>query len=329
MRAIRSVPVLMLIFALCLASAASAGGPGNETGVNPEINQEYRPDLYPYVIHTDSADWYISQADIDLMGMEAILDGLEAVVSMQETDFADARAALDGYLEEVPPVRILTDFSGHAEISKTSSAYYNGLDRFIKVFHDWKHCDAALLHEYVHYLTLACARTPVRQGFWAEGIAEYVSRIVCKNRISRSVNMGASDEETAFFREKGAWDQEEDCLDEKILYFGIAELYHQGYLTGQSYFAVSNEIIGRTEKIQQNPEPDQLSMQEAASMTAYLVETYGKEAVYSCWNSDPKTMDQAFGRSFREIYAAWKVWNSEQCVRLGIEVDGSEPAAEP
>ena len=286
-----------------------------------EVNTEYRPDLYPYVVHTESASWYLSQADIDALGMDEMLAGLQQVLVNQEADFADARKALEGYIGDVPPVTICTDFSDHAEISKNSSAYYNGRENFIKVFHDWKHCDAALMHEYVHYLTLGCAPVPLETGFWAEGVAEYVSRILCKNRGSRSVNMGASEEEVAFFREKGAWDSEEECLDEKMIYFALAELYRKGYMTGESYFAVSNEVIERTDTIQNSPKPQQLSMHEAASMVAYLIETYGREAVFSNWNSDPEQMEAFFGMSFQDIYSAWAEWNTRQCKELGIEIE--------
>ena len=321
MRVLRVVLSLLLTAALCFTAVVSIGENEAGAGIRAEINHEYRPDLYPYVIHTESAVWYLSQADIDLMGMDAMLDGLAAVLKNQEADFADARNALEGYTGEIPPVVICTDFSGHAEISKTTSAYYNSVSNFVKVFHDWKHCSAALLHEYVHYLTFACTETPIRPGFWAEGVAEYVSRIVCRNRLSRAVNMGAADEEIAFFREKGAWDSEEECIDEKILYFAVAELYRKGYIIGQSYFAVSNETIERTEKIQQAPKPDQLSMQEAASMIAYLVETYGKEAVFSSWNTNPEKTEDIFGKNFGDIYADWAVWNTNQCGQADITIE--------
>ncbi len=312
MRVFRRTLAACLLLMLCFLSTAQA--------LTPETNSEYQPELYPYVVHTDSANWYISQADIDLMGLDDILSNLEAILVNQEADFADARNALSGFVKEVPPVTICTDFSGHAEISQRSSAYYNGVSNFIKVFHDWKHCAAALMHEYVHYMTFACTETPITPGFWAEGVAEYVSRIVCKNRMSRSVDMGSTDEEIAFFREKGAWDPEENCVDEKLLYFAIAELYHRGIVIGESYFAVSNDIIERTEKIQLAPKPDQLSMQEAASMVAYLVETFGKDTVFSAWSTDPENMEPTFGQSFQELYAAWKEWNTLQFEQAGMVI---------
>ena len=321
MKYIRSFLLIILAAALCF-SAAAGNAEGKTAPAVPETNTEYRKDLYPYVVHTDSADWYLSQADIDLMGLDELYAGLAELLEYQEADFADAREALSGCLkEEVPKVIICTDFSGHAEISKTTSAYYNPVGNFIKMFHNWTAARAALLHEYVHYLTFSCAGMASRTGFWAEGIAEYISRFVCMNRLSRSVNMGMDEESVAFFREKGAWDPEEGCVDEKLLFFGVAELYCQGKAVGQEYRAVSNSDMERTEKIQQNPKPDQLSYHEAGSMMGYLIETYGEDFVYTHWNEDPERMENLFGKSFQELYAAWTVWNAQQCEKLNLVVE--------
>ena len=287
-----------------------------------EPNTGYKPEYYPYVVHTGSADWYLAKADIDLMGLEAMCAGLEDTLRHQEADFADARAVLSGCLNgEVPAVMICTDFSDTAEVSKVASAYYNQRSRFIKVFHRWKDAQAALLHEYVHYLTLSCATVSSQHGFWTEGIAEYVSRIVCKNRMSRSVNTNLTEEETAFFRGKGAWDPQENCVDDSIRYIGLAELFRRGFALGQEYFAVSNTFIQRTEKVQQNPKPGDLSFFEAASMTEYLIETCGLDFVCAHWDSDPDHPEDLYGKTFHELYTDWAEWNTRKCADLGIVIE--------
>ena len=309
------VLAVILLMSLCALPAAAYS-------FELETNTGYKPDVYPYVVHTGSADWYLAKADIELMGLEAMCSGLEDTLRNQEADFADARAVLSGCLNgEVPAVMICTDFSDTAEASKIASAYYTPRSRFIKVFHRWNDTQAVLLHEYVHDLTLSSASVSSRPGFWTEGIAEYVSRIVCKNRMSRSVNTNLTEEEIAFFREKGAWDTQENCVDDRIRYIGSAELFRRGFALGQEYFAVSNTFIQRTEKVQQNPKSGDISFYEAASMTAWLIETYGLDFVCAHWDSDPDHPEALYGKTFHELYTDWAEWNTRQCEQLGIVIE--------
>ena len=291
-----------------------------------EENTDYRPDLYSYVVRTPSADWYIAQADLDLMGEEAFYAGLEEILELQEADFAEVREALAPCITgEVPKVMILTDFSGQAEASTHFAAYYNPLNNFVKVFHSWEQVKASLVHEYVHYLTFTCTGTQITAGFWAEGAAEYFSRFVCQNQLARSVNLGLPEAEVDFFRSMGAWNSEAACLDMPMVYLGTAEVYLQGYMVGQSYYSVSDGIIERTERIQEDPHTYQLSMQEAAAMFVWLTETYGLDLVSAHWNCKEEDMERVFGLPFPELYDAWGEWNVAQCEALGIDVSIQPP----
>ena len=264
-----------------------------------EENQQENKATYPYVVHTESSTWYLAKDDIALLGEEDYYAGLTEILEDMEQDFADARAALAGYLqEEIPPVDIFTDFCGKAGISETAGAYYNERSNFIKLFDGWDTAKEALLHEYVHYLTMHCTEVPTTAGFWAEGIAEYVSNIVCKNRMLRSTNMGFSDEELLFYKDHGAWDDEEDCIDPKLFYFGTAQVIAHGQLVGMEYFSVSDVTITRTAQIQQKPNADNVSHIEAACIIAYLVDTYSKDLIFRNWNTKPEEMEKTIGQSF-------------------------------
>ena len=301
---------------LMLSCAAARG----ETAAwSLETNTEYRTDLYSRTVRTPSAVWYIARADEELYGLDAMRDGLLALLDDMEADFKDARDIL--HLTGVPPVTILTDLAGHAEISKIASAYYTPRSGFIKVFHNWDKVRAALLHEYVHYLTFSCTQPAIRPGFWAEGVAEYVSRILCRNRMSRAVDMALPEEEILFYRGKGIADPEDGHIDAEKLYYAVAELCRAGYMTGAEYFAVCNQVIRRTEKIQQSPKPDQLSFWEAASITACLTETYGWDFVRAHWDCDPEKTEDLIGISFSEVYARWSEWNTARCLELGIVIE--------
>ena len=323
---IRFCLVMLMVLMLCVPAAAGSGEAEQTFGVALETNTSYEKDLYPYAVHGESAVWYLAKADIEQYGLEMLCSGLSGMMENMEQDFADARNALSAYLgEEVPAVRICTDFCNHAAISGDASAYYNGTGNFIKLFHSWDAANASLLHEYVHYLTIACARTPIRFGFWAEGIADYVSGFVCRNRMFRSANLNMTEENAAEARTRGVLDPD-GSVDEERAYYLTAEMYTCGEALGMQYYAVANEMITRTEAIQQHPKPDQLSFFEAASMIAFLAETYGEDAVFSHWDSDPEQFEDLFGRSFSELYQDWTAWNTLRCEQLGI-ITGPLPAA--
>ena len=292
-----------------------------QTGYQKEEYTGWNKDSYPWIIRTPNAVWYISKADIELLGEEAYYEGLYAILDDAEADFADARAALAGYItDEIQPIDIRTDFCNKAEKSKNAKAYYNGQGNFIKLFSGWNDARAALLHEYVHYLTMHCAQPRTRFGFWAEGMADYVADHVCKNRLGRSVNMA--------FEKAGyppvmwdlAWDEAENCIDPRKLDIGLGVLAANGGLVGQRYYAAMNEMIVRTEEMDQNLKPDELSLCEASGMIAYLVDEYGKDTVFGNWDLDPYSMDTVYGKGFSELYRDWAAWSEAQCRRLGIMV---------
>lgn len=316
----------LILLAGCSAQSSLSDGDGAKEpspwGFVIEENTEFQPWLYPYVVRTESADWYIAQDDLDLMGEDALYSGLSLVLQYQEADFADARAALAPVLNaEIPKVTICTDFTGKAGISEMCFAYYNSLSNFIKVFHNWDQVRAELLHEYVHYLTFACCERAVTGGFWAEGVAEYVSRIVCENRMSRSVNMCLSEEDIEFLRGKEVWDEENSCVDERMFTFGMAQLFCSGAMIGQPYFAICHENVTRMEFMQDDPQLELLSLPEAASMIAWLAETRGMEFICENWQTDENGMERLFGKSFSAFYGEWAVWNALRCTELGISFE--------
>ena len=303
--------ILSLMTALSAAGARADEGPGR---YSIEENTFENKAAYPYIVRTASAVWLLAQDDIDLMGEEAFFGGLWEILRYQDADFADARAALAGAIwEETAPVEIRTDFCGKAGIAETEiiGAYYNPRSNFIKVFRGWETAKAALLHEYIHYLTIHCTDTPVAHGLFAEGIAEYINAIVCKNRMRRDFSRNLTGEEKDFFKTRGVWDMEEDCLDLRLYELGVAQAYAQGTALGAEYLSTIDEPTVRTPQIQQNPTAENISHEEAACILAYLVETRSRETVLSHLDLDPAVMEQVFGEGFEDIYRHWKEWNSK------------------
>ncbi len=315
MKRILTLLLAVLLLSLPFASLAE------QTGYQKEENTGRDKDSYPCIVRTPYAVWYLSKADITLLGGEAYDEGLFAILDDAEADFADARAALAGFIpDEIQPIAVYTDFCNKAEASKKADAFYRELGNYIKIFRGWKTVRATLLHEYVHYLTTHCAGCPARFGFWTEGIADYIALYACKNRLARSVNLGLDLSTLHPAMLEQAWDQEDNCLDPRLVYLGFAAMATRGDGIGGKYFAVKNEWCVRTEQIQEHPEPDDLYFYEAAGMVAYLVETYGKDTVFGNWNLDPNHMETVYGKAFPELYRDWTLWNEAQCSLSGITI---------
>lgn len=307
--------------ALLIAALTAASVPGCATprGYKKTKTTGELAETYPYQIETESATWHLAKADIDSLGEDVFFEELYAILDDAEADMRDAREALKGYIpDEIPPVDIRTDFCNAAGMAESANAYYSGRGNFIKLFNGWSDVRFALLHEYVHYLTMHCADNPSLFGFWAEGVAEYIGKFLCKNRLARSVNV--------YFEENGyppvlwdqAWDEEENCIDPRKLYFGLGAIAANGGLVGVSYYAVMNETIVRTEEMEKDLKPWELSLCEASGMIAYLAETYGRDKVFSNWNVSPDALDTVFGKPFPELYREWAEWNAEECAKMGL-----------
>ena len=287
-----------------------------------ELNQGENAARYPFLVHTPSATWYLSAEDIAAQGKGAFFRGLEQLLQVQEADFAEARAVLAPYLqEEIPPIDIYTDFFGHAEESATFGAYYNANRREIRVFQNWDTAAYALLHEYVHYLSFSCTEHPITEGFFAEGVAEYVSCFACENRMKRAAFRSVSAEEMDFARRMGIWDGETDSVDLARWYLYMAEKSRDPSVLGVKYTAVSGALITRTEKINENPSFGNVSYYELGAMFAYLVDSYGEDAVLGNWDRELTDLPELYGKDFSGLYWDWLDWNRDQRESLGIVID--------
>ncbi len=312
--------IISLLLAVLLLSAVLTAG-AEEAGYVKEENTARDAVSYPYLIRTPSAVWHISKADIELLGEDAYYESLYAVMDLAEADFADARAALEGYIfDEIPPIDIYTDFCNKGELSFIAWAYYDDTRNEIRLFDGWIKACYALQHEYVHYLTMHCADPATPPYYWAESIADYITHYACKNRLARSVNMGRDVSRYLPEMREAIWDEEENCVDPRLLYMVNGIFCTRGYIIGEKYFDVRNQWMTRTEDLQGRLTPDMISYEEAAGIMAYLVDAYGKETVFGNWTADPKHLETVFGKTFKELYSEWAAWNEEQCLQAGIVI---------
>lgn len=252
---------------------------------------------------------------------------------------ADARKALTGRIpEDIPPVEIRTDFSDQDDDAERYGAKYNQPFNLIKLFHGWQTVKRSLLHEYVHYLTFSCAGKKTPYGFYGEAVAEYVSMIVCENRMCRSDQFGIADdpEQIETFRAWGVWDEEKDNLDYRKYVLCESDAFARGLYDDLIYVSIGQNVCTRTAGKRLPARVNDLSYGETVSLALYLIETYGEDTFLDRWDLPGDQVAAAFlnrqgpsarktaglnGLSESELLTAWAAWNAEQCARLGIGMD--------
>ncbi len=347
-----SAILLLLAFSACEQKESAAGPQTTRaeptTSAEPTAtvggymvtaNEGQRKNEYPYVLQTENSVWYLASADLDLMGEEAFYAGLEDILQYMEADMADARKALTGRIpEDIPPVEIRTDFSDQDDDAERYGAKYNQPFNLIKLFHGWQTVKRSLLHEYVHYLTFSCAGKKTPYGFYGEAVAEYVSMIVCENRMCRSDQFGFADdlEQIESLRAWGVWDEEKDNLDYRKYVLCESDAFARGLYDDLIYVSVGQNVCTRTVGKRLPARVNDLSYGETVSLALYLIETYGEETFLDRWDLPGDQVAAAFlnrqgpsarkmaglnGLSESELLTAWAAWNVEQCARLGIGMD--------
>ena len=88
MKKIRVWMAVILAAVFCIYAAAGSGEAELTYGVALETNAGYKADLYPYVVHGETADWYLAKADIEALGLEAMCEGLAQTMENMEADLA-------------------------------------------------------------------------------------------------------------------------------------------------------------------------------------------------------------------------------------------------
>lgn len=284
-------------------------------------NLKENRDLYPYVVWTDSVEWYPALADLALVGYSDYIGGFAETLKYQEEDFAQAREVLQDYIEsDIPAVTIYTNFADDSELTQTFGAIYFA-GNYIRLYQNWAIAQCNLLHEYVHYLTMKHGINRVSGGFWAEGIAEETAVMECDNQLAGLyMDRMMTEENRERARQCGVWEEEASGVNLRRLRMAEAACMYLGYGNDMEYLSVGQEVIVRTADMAECMRPDWLSYSEAAGMIAYLSETYGKNMVYDNCHGGNR-LESVFGKTFSELYDEWGKWNIKMCEEAGIAMD--------
>ena len=310
-----------LILAWCALSGAAEAGRVYSVEENPVTSLT----TYPYRVVSDSFELYLSQEDLDALDQDTYFEEMNRFLENLEEDLTEAREFLKDYLkEEVPPVRIFTYFT-------TSSSVYAGLyepmSHDIMLYGSWGTAARCTLHEYVHYLTLECSKYRPINGFWWEGLAEYVSMLVCENKTARSFNYDFNydlldDDSVAYYAARG-YLEEDGKFNVRKYHYGNAAVLDMPYNRDQKYHPVSCAEKTMTEMVQQNPTMDTLSYSQAACFVEYLVDRFGKDKVIR--HMVPATQFRAlYGKNFKDLYNEWRQENLKKCAEMNLNLDDIE-----
>lgn len=324
----RYISILLVILLLLPCAACGRRGEAEDSSVLRRVggyavvaNDGSNETEYPYMLQTENSVWYIAQADVEKMGEEAFYAGLEDILQYLEDDMADARAALAGRIwAEVPPIEIRTDFCGKAGASQDAGAYYNGRANFIKLFSSWDMAKFALLHEYVHYLTIHCADRKTMSGFYNETVAEYVSKLCCENRMFRSVDLSKTEQPELSFMAQIWGDFDEVRYRNSC--FSESDAYARGMYDGMGYLCVGQYTTYRWANKRLPDHLYELSYAEAVSVALYLMEIHGAEKFLDSWDvTDEDELAARFGFTLSDLLLTWSAWNADQCAALGLRTE--------
>lgn len=269
------------------------------------------PEEYPYVMSDTEANWYFHPDDVKEYGYKAFIEEYLAIEELMVSDFPEARELLENFLpEEVEKVDICTMFY---KSSGAEGGIYSTLENHIELYYTWETARMSLLHEYVHYLSMGETRMVLASGALAEGIAEEAAVWGCENRMRADALSSMYDAEE--MRQVGVYDEEKGRISYERMTYSLANSWYVGELDGMEYLSMSYDSKVRSGKVKTLSE---LSYQEIASLTHYLIELYGRDAVYESFYEYDRFME-LIGKEFIELYDEWGAWNKEQCNKLGLE----------
>lgn len=257
---------------------------------------------YPFVIKGEAANWYFSPTDVRELGYRTFVEEYMKTAPVAEADFVQAKEVRQSYLpEEIQAVDIFTAFYRE---DMSFSAIYDSTPQAILAYVDWVVLKHDLLHEYIHYLTLGSDKIFKRNAGLLEAVTDEIAVLECDNNLLKMYWKEAMPEgEREVAKSIGVWNEEEDNINIEALYYYWSQNFYKGEVTNE-YQSISLMTIYQPKEMNWSS----LSYYAGASMTKYLMETYGRDKVFeNClefWK-----LEEMCGKRFSELYDDWGAWN--------------------
>ncbi|SFB69332.1 hypothetical protein [Butyrivibrio sp. YAB3001] len=165
----------------------------------------------------------------------------------------------------------------------------------------------------VHYLTDKYIEIQPDSHFSSEGIAEYISMLVCENRMCKKACNLVYEEYLEDLKTSLFWNAEEKTIELKNIYYYSGLGFANGAFVGREYTDVKSDKTTRTDEMQQYMHANDCSYYEAGCITDYLVTAYGMDTVMANLGKDLMTMSKsAYGKDFSEIYKDFTIWINDK-----------------
>ena len=273
---------------------------------------DYEMEEYPYVTNGEMINWHFYEGDVQENGYQPFIKECMTLTEAADLDFEDTQKLLEDYTGgNVAAVNIYTAFTGGFQYEQFSPVYagifvnrYNS----IYLYQNWYQAKFALLHEYVHYLTMGQGKIFANNNGLVEGWTTAVSGLMCENRLQTMhwAEAVKDEEELQTAKDRGIWDEQKQEVKKKKYFYCLAKYFYDGTDTGE-YLSLGDEVITKPEEITLHA----LSYEAGASLAEYLIEQYGMDAVVSACMEQGE-IEELCGKSFEELYNDWGPWNEEK-----------------
>lgn len=276
----------------------------NASYVHFSYNIDEDREEYPFVVFDELVNWYFYPKDVKEEGYSIWVKRFLETREVAHEDFMESRELLKKYIVNDDLVSVYIRLSDYE--SKFPSLYDGNIKK-IFIYEDWNLVEKNLLHEYIHFLTLGKDKLFKLNAGLVEGATEYMAVLLCENNLLQMYLKDVfSEDDWAFAKEINVYDSETDSVDAKRhLYYRATWLY-KGMMDGE-YTSISLKNVEKSEEMHLN----QLTYEAGASMTEYLIEQYGMDAVFNSCLSE-EAIEKLCGKSFSEIYEDWGAWNEER-----------------
>lgn len=259
---------------------------------------DHEKDTCTYRIESDDAIWLWDDEDVAAVGYIDMVKNYNIIEPLRILDFQDARAYLDGYLpESLDKVYILTQFEKQHD-ADTSRSFYSPSEETIRIVLGWNEASYCLLHEYCHHLTAGPDRIvpPIQNPYFLEWFPTLMANIELENRENTIAYVSYLEKD--FIKERGYWDEKNDC------YSATLGTYRQAL---GRYSQRLDSVTGTLHV----PAITDIGYSESASMAKYITDTYGFDTLValSISNGD---FEKILGTSFGQIYQDTINWVNEQ-----------------